>query len=112
MSTDFETIGWKDGQTAEDLAHLVHESLGEHDEGVVIIPCEDFALPDHIVLGGNFEHGDVIVPYVTLLSGAFEYFHGIKAGTFRAVPTEAPAMSPFSMALEVAVSRQPSESYI
>lgn len=110
MRDESEVFGWKNGQTAEDLARLVHESLGESQEGVVVVLCEDFTLPDHVAFGGNFNHEGIVVPYAILFSGALEHFHGIKAVGFRAVPTDAPIMTPFSMALEIDVSRQQLES--
>ena len=104
VTYDDSPIGWGKGQTAEDFADLVHEQLGGETVGVVVIPCEDFTLPDHVVHGGNFEHGGISVPYTALFSGAIEHFYGNNVSGIRAVRTTVPVGQPYSMALELTIT--------
>lgn len=102
--------GWREGDTAEDFARLVHAGLGDRTAGVVGVPCEDFTLPDNVVLGGHLEgnNPDICVTYVELLSGALRDLQGIEAKAFRAVPSSGvEPWRPFSMSLAVTATRLP-----
>lgn len=101
---------FKDGSNAEDFANTVADALrGDDGElqvpGTAVIECEDFTLPDNVVMLGSTELQGTRITYFELFSGAVEYFHGLKVTTMRPVETGRAMMTPFSMALAVSVER-------
>lgn len=108
MSDPVEVMGWGEGHTAEDFANMVHQGLGEEENGVVAIPFEDYTLPDHIVFMGGLEIQGHELTWIEFLSGATKYFHSIEAKSFRAVETGATTrFTAYGMALQLTVERVP-----
>jgi hypothetical protein len=104
MSNPQEVQGWGGDQTAEDFANLVKAGLGDQDSGMVVVPFENYALPDHIVFGGSTEVMGQSITYGQLFMGAVEHFHGLRISSMQAVPTgETPR--PFSMGLQLFVQK-------
>lgn len=104
MSDAEKKQGWARGETAEDFANLVKAALGDDESGIVVVPFEDYTMPDAVVFGEVFEFDGGAVSYAQLLSGAVKYFHGLEVTGFQAVPTES-AGSAYSMGLQLVVAK-------
>jgi hypothetical protein len=100
---------FKDDSSALDFANSVAEALKGGDgqislPGVALIECEDFTLPDAIVLGGFVELQGTKIRYFDLFASALKDLHGLRVARMR--PVETPGrdmMTPFSMSLEVTI---------
>lgn len=100
-----EPIRFMDGGSAKDFADTAASALrGEDGElqvpGSVLIECEDFTLPDSVVMGGTAEVSGQTISYFQLFSGALKHFHGLNVTTMLPVET-GQAFTSFGMGLLV-----------